>query len=515
MDFNNVYHDALRCIFKFLHPWDLAKTALVCKNWYRLIRSKEYRDLISYPFKSKFKLTIEQFQIIPRMMDDTRVKYKLVHGEVGSGKTWVAVAYMMYKYREALKCSKDNPPQMYAVIIVPPTCVAQWSNFFEKYTDIPVISGYESSCFYKHNWVFELAMYGVSICSNITSKRVVDILSTTKKPIMMLHDEAHNAIQANYDSGCEVVGFTASMETFSRRQRSLDINWQIYKLDSQTLNSTLPNMEFIPYEPAGIRPQDANIAEEYLNFNSNTDSKEVSVEMLEYIESVLNFGGTRQNVCLKYGKKLIGDKSGYWGEEDNEQRQAALISVLLNVPRMRQLLAVATLVKSKREKLIIFDINQHFIVHMTILLQHYGFDVYPFCTEFSPSGRVKILDDFRERGDILIGSIEMLSESHNITEANHITFARYPRTSDEFMQAFGRCHRYPQKKTVYVHMIFSCKLEMLLATQALDRKKKKFSILHNREEYDEIVAYSKQFKPVNKSLKGYNQMYNMFFGGYK
>jgi superfamily II DNA or RNA helicase len=198
------------------------------------------------------------------------------------------------------------------------------------------------------------------------------------------------------------------------------------------------------------------------------------------------------------GKKWLGNTNH---RENEEYEHARLISIMINVPRMRQLLAVATLVKSKGEKLVIFDVNQFFIIHMLIFFKYHGFDIYPFCTEYNPQSRVKMLEKFKTHGDILIGSIEMLGEGLNIVEANHIAFARYPSTTEEFIQAFGRCHRYPQKKTVYVHMVFSCRLEMFSATQALEGFRKRIKVFRHLAELNEIYDKAEKHKPLPPSLK--------------
>lgn len=505
-NWNNVYLDALRCVARFLNPWELAKMSLVCKNWYRLIRRDEYRALISFPFRKRYKLTFEQFDVLHQMMNKPMEKFKLVHGEVGSGKTWLGVSYMMHKYRDGLACSLGRPPKMHAMVIVPPTCVAQWSEFFEKYTDIPVLSNYDSSCFFMPDWDSEIGKYGIIICSNLTSGRVADLLVLTNKKIFILHDEAHNAIKANYHIAEEIVGFTASIESFSKKDTNVNIPWKIFTLSSQTLNSTLPPLEFVQYEPAGVRPKDAFNSLHYVM----NDEKYISVEALDYMETQWNFGIGYSGASCKIGKKWIGTSYGARIEEAEKERQATAISIMLNIPRLRQMVAVATLVKSRGEKLIVFDIEQSYIPHMTLLLQHFGFDVYPFCTAYNPSGRVKLLEKFKREGDVLIGSINMLGEGHNITEANNIYFARYPKTAEEFNQAFGRCHRYPQKKTVYVHMVFSCQLEMITAGMALERKRTKLRKASCEEEIKELVETAKKHKDFDL-LKVLTSNANFFY----
>jgi len=75
--------------------------------------------------------------------------------------------------------------------------VAQWSEFFEKYT------GFARSCQTMNrlssnldDWAKNLTKYGIIICSNVTSGRIQTMLG--KKPHIILHDEAHNGITGVY-----------------------------------------------------------------------------------------------------------------------------------------------------------------------------------------------------------------------------------------------------------------------------------------------------------------------------
>jgi len=484
-----LYQDALSCIAKWLPPWDLDALTRVCKSWYRLLRRKEYRMLISFPFKPRYKLTLDQFKTLSIMMkskkDRTIIdpRFKLVHGEVGSGKTWLATSYVLRAYREQLKCSLQREPIMYALVVVPPTCVAQWSEFFDKYTDLPVMSNYESSTFYLPDWEKNLTKYGIIICSNLTSGRIQTLLG--KKPHVILHDEAHNGITAAYSEAIEILGFTASIEAFFRSYAGTASMWTIFELKAESLNVDLPPIEFITYEPCGYRPEDGNAVALYIS-----EMKAFSVETIDVMIRILSVGGENLN---PFGFTTKDGKSLYYKNKNcyDESHQAMFLSRAINIPKMREVVMVAQLVKSKGEKLVIFDINQDYIVPLTCLLEHFGLIVHPFSTQYNPAARAKQLKKFEQNGDVLIGSIAMLSEGHNITWANHILMFRYPKEPEAFLQAFGRCHRFPQKKIVYVHLIWSCSLERSWAIKGMSNG---YSSIHTKHYQDELAEFYALYK---------------------
>lgn len=474
-----LYQDALACIARWLEPWDLNAVSRVCKAWYRVLRRKEFRMLISFPFKPRYKLTSDQFVTLGQMMKNSH-KFKLVHGEVGSGKTWLATSYVLRTYGEWLKCSAKQESIMYVLVVVPPTCISQWSEFFLKYTDLPVLSNYESSAFYVDDWQKQLHRYGIIICSNLTSGRIQSLLG--QKPHVILHDEAHNGITASYAEAEEVVGFTASIETFYRLVDMARTSWKVFELRADALNTSIPPIEFVTYEPCGYRVEDGVSAAHQISGAKNLTA--------ETIDSVIQTLSTGFYDLPPFGFNAQGVKYLYFRNRyaDDPEQQGKFISVALNVPKFRQVVLVAELVKKRGEKLIIFDINQDYIVPLACLLEHFKFKVYPFCTQYNPAGRAKQLKKFCTEGDVLIGSIAMLSEGHNIVEANNILFFRYPKEPEAFLQAFGRCHRYPQKKTVFVHLIWTCALERSWALTGMNDGYSNLRAKNYRDELAEFYA---------------------------
>lgn len=508
----NLYQDALSCIAKYLEPWDLVNMSMVSKEWYRLIRKEQYRQKISYPFLPQYKLTSDQFKTLREMLEIEYTKM-LVIGKVGSGKTWLAVAYAMYRF---MKQYDD----VCIIFVCPPTCVAQWSDFFKKYTNLPVISNYPSSCFNHKDWEQDAHLYRIFITSNLTLYRIVRVMRKHEKEFAIIQDEAHNDLHYEDDHNIPVIAFTASEETFTKRASCIT-DWKKYQLNNVRINRDIPPMKFVMYEGCGLYSR-----ESYSFLNDIMKTNEFSPDFLRQFKG-FTCGIYELRGCVlttKYGKKKIctidnqrlawqitGMRERYKKylkhhkiEFDETKLTEAKVlewyteramKLMKKIPKFDQILALAKTCKDKGEKLIIFDINQELIPFTYHYLKEHGIDTYPFCTSFNPAQRSKLLDKFKEKGDVLIGSIAMLSESHNITESNHITFLRYPDCKEMFMQAFGRCHRYPQDKTVYIHLINSCSLEMEIAMNSMRCLKKKskngiktFSISKEIKEFSEFLS---------------------------
>ncbi len=465
-----LYQDALSLIADWLNPWDLISMSRVSKQWYRLMRTVKYRKVISYPFKPKYKLTAEQFDCL-KVMVTTKFNHPiLVHGGVGSGKTWVAAAYFMHKFRQ-----KIDLKEIAILVIVPPTLVHQWSEFFRIYTDLPVLSNYQSSCFYVKDWQKYVPRFSIFITSLLTSRTVQNRLIHDDRKHVIIHDESHNTASADLHSPnvIDIVGFTASMETFNKRSNT-NITWNIVELKCTTLASTLPPVEFVCYEASGyLLVQKQGVA------NQLPQKGAIGSRDLNEIWKMLTFGTTARTAFhIKRGQKVLRHLKvleDYYLQitsieniESPEIINAKLISQMLLIPKLRQIAAVAEVVHNRGEKLIIFDTAQDLLLPLYLFLVHFGFNVCPFTTDYEPPARARMLEEFNTSGDILIGSIPMLSEGHNISCANNIIFLRYPDKPDEWMQALGRCHRYPQSKTVYIHMVVSCKLESDLAMRGFE-----------------------------------------------
>jgi hypothetical protein len=263
-------------------------------------------------------------------------------------------------------------------------------------------------------------------------------------------------------------------------------------------------MDFVTYEPCGYRPEDGEYVARFIS-----EMKNYSAETIDTVIKALSVGFENLHPFIfstREGKSLYYKNRHCIAEE----YQAMFLSMAINIPKLREVVLVAQLVKSRKQKLVIFDINQDYIVPLTCLLEHFGLKVYPFCTQYNPAGRVKQLKKCEENGDVLIGSIEMLSEGHNLTWINNILMFRYPKDTESFRQAFGRCHRFPQKLTVVVHLIWSCALERAWALKAMEQT---FTTIRSKRYQDELAEfYALYKKPASPPVSSHRLLGETNFG---
>lgn len=530
-----LYLDIVRLLASYLEPCDLLPYSQVSKLFYRAMRTEPYKSLISYPYINNYKITKEQSDCLRIMSQPNQTsKFKLVHGEVGSGKTWVALSYTFLKYKSRLskwqtknqqtpiKQPQIKQPTKHAmgleeiknaitrknkraekakeseikankyrnqvkiVIIVPPSLVAQWSDFIQKHTNLRVLSNYKSSCFYKGYWRQIWFDYSIFISSNILAKEIVHQFQHPESPNyvkhVIIHDEAHNGISNAGYYAEEVIGFTASIKSFKDRATFTRYNntdpsnsIEIYELKAAQLTKNLLPINYVEYDYCGYNEEQANIINTSLrarHINSFYISEIRNMAKIltygtcpeysfEIVESVANGfkGGHGKLYSYRCQDPMIANSANCYNEVDVK----VMLAMVKNVPKLKRIGEICLEVKARNEKIVLFDTNIDYLVIVWVYLSKLGLSSMLFSSTHSAADRPKLIEKFKTSGDVLLGSIKMLSEGHNITEANNILFLRYPNSKDEFEQALGRCHRYPQPKTVNVHMLFSCKLEENIA----------------------------------------------------
>jgi len=129
--------------------------------------------------------------------------------------------------------------------------------------------------------------------------------------------------------------------------------------------------------------------------------------------------------------------------------------------KYHQCLSILEHLKARGEKAIIFDNNVTYLPFLHKYLSENKMVSYLFTTHYDVAGRQKQLEKFKndENANVLLSSIAMLGEGHNVTEANHVIFLSSIPDKNKYYQAIGRCHRYPQSKKVYVHYLFNSELD--------------------------------------------------------
>lgn len=490
-----LYMDIVVLLAKYLDPWDLLIFSQVSRITYRAMRREPFKSLISFPFIKNYKITKEQADCLRNMTAPLASieKFKLVSGEVGSGKTWVALSYATLKYRKELLLDKIQSPvetsfqcsPLKILIIVPPALIDQWSKFIQSHTNLKVMSNYQSSCFFDRTWPKIYKHYPIFITSNILSSEIQDHIIRDKFRHIIIHDEAHNGVGALLDRSEEVIGFTASIKTFKKKVDILgkpevlqhhvrysklgQADFKTFELKATELTKNLLPIDFVEYPFTGVNLQQAtSVATEM--FNNRGDS--ICITLLKKVLKILTYDNCT-NYTLRFTDKFNGGHGKriyYRGElnSDNYIIELNMLYPIMNdIPKIRELANICLAVRDRKEKIILYDTKYNFLVLIWAYLSNLGLNCTLFTPLYSAAERPKKLEKFKQKGDVLLGSIKMLSEGHNIIEANNIAFVRYPSNKEEFEQALGRCHRFPQKLQVHVHMLYSCELEKYLAKQAM------------------------------------------------
>lgn len=496
---NAVYADAWAYICRYLDPWDIVNLSQTCRNAYRGVRKPYVMEKVAFPFKRQYKLTPEQFATLKDMLENGDT-HKLLIGEVGSGKTWLATAYFMYKYREALENGAIK-----VVITVPPANLAQWCNFLTTYTDLPIASNYKglSQLYVSDEELHRFPIYLTSLlkCRQLpfwftlpgnednTGEEVFEL------PYVLIHDETHNASGLSNGEYVEYVGFTASETTFYERQdRKCMKAWTKFKLESKLLRENLPPIVYKTYEYCGF--PNNHLPQIALTLGKKTDGKFSASQIASFSMEVSYGKSTSYDLRCLIGRKTVKLERRFTGYKVlNAEEMSA---VLFEVPKMRQLLALCATVKDAGEKLVIFDTDATYLSLIYVFLRHYNIEAYVFSQLYSASERPKQIEKFKQNGDVLIGSISSLSEGHNIVEAVNVTFIRYPKNPEQYNQAIGRVHRYPQTKEVKVHLLFSCELEGVLALKSMERG---FSRINRSAIIEELQGARKLCGPLPREYE--------------
>lgn len=467
LEYNNkkFYLDFWVLVCRFLNEIDIVRLACVCKTTQRVLRkNKEIIERLCYPFKPRFKLTTEQYMCIASLMEKKPTPGKhvnnMVIGEVGSGKTFTAVAYVMRKYKDELAKGRVK-----VLIYVPPSSVAEWALFFEQKTDHEIISNYKSCRrFFKREWYEYLRSHSIFLTSYQCGGAIATrLLSDTNAKLVVVVDEAHHLrdkVQHIFRPGeprfAEIIGFTATPKNEHLK------DWEVTNLASCVMRSNIPNIEYIRHTYTGYTNVQKLLVSNRLKVKGNIKwaaAKDISrAFMYETLSD--------SNLSFFLGKKRLIYESSSASAVFVEE--SVIIERMMKIPKLVALVSLVKQVKAKGEKMLIFDINQNEILFLTLLLMRSGIGVSLYSSVYEPPRRANIIQSFRTNSNtVLLGSMGMLSESHNITEANHGLFVAYPNEYEKLHQAIGRFHRFPQTKTVYVHLLAATVLDEFISLKAV------------------------------------------------
>jgi len=515
MTYMHVYPDIFQKIGEFLESDDLFSMALTCKSAYKAFRRPDIQKKISWPLVKPKRLTYDQRQVI-KEMERAKIGLKLIYSSVGSGKSIVSLAY-------ALRNDFQNiiivvPPNL--ITMWTKTCKEFFGetplvlhNSNSKYNwrsevqrTVPpkekiVLLSYK--IYYRLSYNFHWLDFTKSIC---------------------IVDEAHHELDTNFSRFKEVIGLSATAfrkDGLSYGVKRLIENYNlsieeiIFKLDNMVIANKLP--EVFHYKPHSWTI-DENLIDYILKKKTSPLNGENDLRDLKWISEVLShpyiidldnvyLGNTltvakksfrippgnhnlfeeqrkqfyennlyptypildevddyseRHRLIMEYRKNVKVHEKKY--KEFEEKYTEKEINRIIRVnKKYRQCLAICEFLRDNNEKGIIFDINITYLPFLYKYLTDRGIVCYMFTTHYDVASRQKQLEKFKTdpEAQVLLSSVSMLGEGHNITEANHLIFLSPFSENNKYYQAIGRCHRYPQNKIVYVHYLFNSEFDKM------------------------------------------------------
>lgn len=512
MTYLNIYPDIFQKIGEFLESDDLFSMALTCKSAYRAFRRPDIQARISFPLVKPKRLTLDQRDVI-REMEAMKIPVKLICGIMGSGKSVVSLAYAL----------RNNFDKIF--LVVPPNLISMWEKTCKEFFNLTPLVLHNSNSRYKPR--MEILRDSppeekiILISYKIFGHYSAPWLHNREKVDICIIDEAHHIVQ--FDTHFrEILGLSAT--AFKKNSVSLgiknllanynmEINNIIFNLDKTVIANKLPPV----YNLEGHSWKLKEDAVQYiLAKNTETLEGENDLRNVKWIPEFLShpfikdldkvyLGGSisvgKKSFRINQGSYLLGRdielefKEKYKGDivdplaPDDTQRQIlktyekafrkfreekcenTINEMIRRNIKYRQCLSICEYIRQRKEKAIIFDVNVTYLPFLFKYLIDRGIKAYMFSTHYDVSSRQKQLEKFKNEKDavVLISSIAMLGEGHNITEANHIISLSTFLDENKYYQAIGRCHRYPQSKPVYVHHLFNSAFDKAIYEHSLGK----------------------------------------------
>jgi superfamily II DNA or RNA helicase len=513
----HVYPDIFQKIGEFLESDDLFSMALTCKAAYRAFHRPDIQSRISWPLVKPKRLTLDQRQVI-REMESVKPGLKLIYAEVGSGKSIVSLAYAFRNNYE--KIVIVVPPNL--ITMWTKTCkdffgtdplVLHNSNpkynrrreYFRKDapTEKVILISFK---------IFDSLAYNWKWVDNIRCVCIVD----------EAHHQLHNYGGFKEIIGLSATAFRKDGLSYGVKRLveryDVSVDKIIFKFEKTVIASKLP--EIVKLDPH-MWPISEKLVEYILKKKTNPIKGDNDLRDLKWISEVLShpyitemdtvyLGGSisvgkksfhipsgnselfreRRNKFelengipgFKYESawdtseeyiayqrkriehiKLIKEYDKKYKKFEEEYTSGEINRIIRTNPKYRQCLSICEFLRKRGEKGIIFDINITYLPFLYKYLTDRGVVCYMFSTHYDVASRQKQLEKFKSDPDaqVLLSSISMLGEGHNITEANHLIFLSAFSEENKYYQAIGRCHRYPQQKKVYVHYLFNSQFDRM------------------------------------------------------
>ncbi len=494
---NTIYLDFWELIGRELSSDDLYSLMLTCKNAYRACKRPKLRSIMSYPMSYPWHLTYEQRNLVKSMEIGTQ-RFKLINGDVGSGKTIVSTSYAIKKYM-----SESSDPDSKIVMCGPPSLIQMWWTTLRKYFGIEpcVLHGTNPKYKATESWLkipdekFILVSYRLFCLHG-------NLNWFDNKRDLLIVDEAHHQVSIPFTNFKEVIGLSATTTKKSGLSRGIkyvlrDFNLTAkdctYNLNKNIISRRLTKVKYFPYDlPTSsfgkthliniIRYNKHNVDKKAETSNYDftcvpTLCKNVSHLVIQDLKEYFTAGFIM--VGRKSMKVDIGNSRGYRaafkdlqlaepGLTDRQYKKkmvnkATLIILELGMtyPKYNQAYHIIKNANAKGEKVLLFDMSVTYLPFLHKFLLGCGINSYIFSTHYDVTGRQRQLSKFKEDEipGVLLSSISMLGEGQNVTEANHVIFFGQCMDHTKYYQAIGRCWRYPQSKEVNVHLLFGNKFD--------------------------------------------------------
>ena len=499
---NSCYGDIWALLSQYMDPDDAYSMSLTCKQAWRAAHRPDIAARISYPLLRPHRLTYEQREVV-RAMEQKRLKYKLISGDVGSGKTMVSISYAIRNYiskfpgkywyknnnrSDDTDNEEDSDSELPKIIMCcPPSLIKMWWTTLVKYFGIKPAVLHSTNSEYKSGGSWDkVPKERFILISYMLLNRHGGTGWFRNDRDLLIMDEAHHRIGIHFQHFKECVGLSATIANDKEDKRKVrhlerefsDQGFQAFELHKTILAKRLPGVRYHGYMLPVLEDTIA-AAKEVIR---HTKKGEQDVSYIPAICKILshpllhdlrneNTGG-----YIMVGRKSfqVIQGSGYWEEENkirmvnpfithvqlrNHMMQMVTFDIAKVGPRYSKYLQAYHVIKeanAKGEKVILFDTCVSYLPFLHKFLTEHGIESYMFTTHYGTADRQKQLTKFQESktAGVLLSSIAIFGEGQNCTEANHVIFFTQMLDGSKYYQAIGRAWRYPQNKEVQVHLFF-------------------------------------------------------------
>lgn len=489
MNINAIYTDFWELLGTYLSSDDIYAFMLTCRQAFKACKRHSLRSKMSYPMLYPWRLTFEQRELVRGMEAGTQ-RFKLIHGDVGSGKTIVSTSYAIRNYASA-----DSDPNAKVVMCGPPSLIKMWWSTLQKYFGIEpcVLHGTNTKYKATESWTETPTEKFILISYRLFGlHRNTGWFDPTRD--LLIVDEAHHQTSIPFQDFKEVIGLSATTTKKSglskgikRVLRTFDLKADecTYSLSKLVIARKLPPVEYYPYliplnsiRPATLASMVAYTRKGDYDLSCVSEiSKLISHPIIQDLRTQFTAGFImvgRKSMKVEQGySKGYHESMGILREEepglnDREYRKKMVNRVTydvlkegVNYPKYVQVYHIIKNANDQGEKVLLFDMSVTYLPFLHKFLIGSGINSYIFSTHYDVTGRQRQLTKFKEdeKPGVLLSSISMLGEGQNVTEANHVIFLTHCLDHTKYYQAVGRCWRYPQKKTVKVHLVFGNNFE--------------------------------------------------------